>query len=402
MTDNAFRAGGVSRRAAILAGATALALPAVLRPALAAAPALSGKAVTLGIIDVAGNLALTQKVFDNYTAAHADRVGRFAISRAPAPELAGKVRAMQRAGRLDVDIVLTGNDGLAAGLEMDLWEDLSRFEDPALSPDALYDTGARKLADMARGRGMLIAYTPQGPFLQYAPARVAAPPTTPQGLLDWAKANPKRMIYPRPANSGPGRTFMMGLPYLLGDSDPKDPEKGWEKTWAYLSELGQSIEYYPSGTAAMLREFGQGGRDIVVSTMGWDINPRVLGVIPKDSAISVLQGFRFVSDGHYAVVPKGLPQDRLAAAVDVLRFMLEPVQQAVTYDEGYFFPGPARKGVTLSMAPESSQQVIRDYGRPLFDKLMSETPIEAPLEPKAMVAAFRRWDEQIGSKKTSP
>jgi putative spermidine/putrescine transport system substrate-binding protein len=406
MTDPAQGAlaqgGRITRRGAMLAGAAALALPAFIQPARAASPALSGRPVTLGIIDVAGNLALTQKVFDNYAGAHADRVGRFAISRAPAPELASKIRAMQRANRLDVDIVLTGTDGLSAGLELDLWEDISRFADPALSPDTLYDTGARKLADLARGFGALIAYTPQGPFLQYAPTRVSAPPTTLQGLLDWARAHPNRMIYPRPANSGPGRTFMMGLPYILGDSDPKDPDKGWEKSWAYLAELGKYIEYYPSGTAAMLREFGQGGRDIVVSTMGWDINPRFLSVIPRDSEISILEGFHFVADGHYAAVPKGLPQDRLAAALDVLRFMLQPEQQAVTYDDGYFFPGPARKGVTLAMAPESSQQVIRDFGRPMFDKLMAETPIEAPLDPKPLVAAFRRWDEQIGAKKTSP
>jgi putative spermidine/putrescine transport system substrate-binding protein len=152
----------------------------------------------------------------------------------------------------------------------------------------------------------------------------------------------------------------------------------------------------------MLREFGQGGRDIVASTMGWDINPRVLGVTPRDSAISVMEGFHFVADGHYAVIPKGLPQDRLAAALDVLRFMMVPEQQAFTYDEGYLFPGPARKGVTLDMAPEASRKVIQEYGRPLYDKLIAVTPTEAPLDPKALVAAFRRWDEQVGSKKTAP
>ena len=41
-------------------------------------------------------------------------------------------------------------------------------------------------------------------------------------------------MYARPANSGPGRTLLMGLPYILGDKDPTDPVKGWDKTWAYL------------------------------------------------------------------------------------------------------------------------------------------------------------------------
>ncbi len=43
---------------------------------------------------------------------------------------------------------------------------------------------------------------------------------------------------------------MMGLPYILGDKDPSDPVKGWDKTWAYLKELGEYIEYYPTGTGA--------------------------------------------------------------------------------------------------------------------------------------------------------
>ena len=42
-------------------------------------------------------------------------------------------------------------------------------------------------------------------------------------FLAWAKANPKRFMYARPTNSGPGRTFMMGLPYILGDKDPRAP-----------------------------------------------------------------------------------------------------------------------------------------------------------------------------------
>ena len=56
-------------------------------------------------------------------------------------------------------------------------------------------------------------------------------------------------MYARPANSGPGRTFMMGLPYILGDKDPKDPVTGWDKTWAYLRELNAFVEYYPPARA---------------------------------------------------------------------------------------------------------------------------------------------------------
>lgn len=62
------------------------------------------------------------------------------------------------------------------------------------------------------------------------PDKVKTVPTTAEELLDYTRQNKNRFIYARPANSGPGRTFMMGLPYLLGDPDPKDPVKGWDKT----------------------------------------------------------------------------------------------------------------------------------------------------------------------------
>ena len=126
------------------------------------------------------------------------------------------------------------------------------------------------------------------------PTRVKTSPTTAEELLAWTKANPNRLIYARPANSGPGRTFIMGLPYILGDSNPQDPAKGWDKTWAYLKELGQNIEYYPSGTGAVMKELGEGSRDMTVSTTGWDINPRVLGVVPKEAKVG---GARRASTG---------------------------------------------------------------------------------------------------------
>ena len=87
---------------------------------------------------------------------------------------------------------------------------------------------------LAQDFGVVVTYYPSGPLIEYMPDRVKSVPTTADELLAWAKANPNRFMYARPANSGPGRTFMMGLPYLLGDTDPQDPKKGWDKTWAYL------------------------------------------------------------------------------------------------------------------------------------------------------------------------
>ena len=97
-------------------------------------------------------------------------------------------------------------------------------------------------------------------------------------------------------------------------------------------------------------------------------------------------------------VPKGLAAPKMAVLVDMMSFMLTKEAQAFTYDEGYFYPGPAVKGVTLDMAPAESQAVIKEFGRPEYEKMIAETPAQLPLDPDKMVLAFRMWDERVGAK----
>ena len=81
--------------------------------------ALPTAPVALSIVDVAGNLALTQKAIEAYRRAKPGIVSRFAFTKAPAPELPSKLKAQQAAGRVDIDLVLTGTDGIAAGITSD-------------------------------------------------------------------------------------------------------------------------------------------------------------------------------------------------------------------------------------------------------------------------------------------
>jgi putative spermidine/putrescine transport system substrate-binding protein len=202
-----------------------------------------------------------------------------------------------------------------------------------------------------------------------------------------------------PKNSGPGRTFLMGLPYILGDSDPKNPTTGWDHTWAYLKELGQYTAPYETVTANTMTNLGKGTVDIIASTTGWDINPRVLGTVPNTTKISTLKGFHWVTDAQYAVVPKGISKDKLAAILNLLQFMLTPQQQAISYDKGYFYPGPAIKDVPLSMAPQASQEAINKFGRPEYESLIANNPQETSLPADQQVAAFAKWDQEIGAAK---
>jgi putative spermidine/putrescine transport system substrate-binding protein len=266
---------------------------------------------------------------------------------------------------------------------------------------SIYLDQAFKMQGLAQGFGIEVSYYPSGPLIEYMPDSVSTPPTSAQELLDWAKQNPNMFMYARPANSGPGRTLIMGLPYILGDKDPLDPTNGWDKTWAYLAELGQYMEYYATGTAQVMKEFGQGVRSIIASTTGWDINPRVLGIVPKEAKIGTLKGFHWVTDAHYMCIPKGVSSDRIGALLDIMNYMLTKPAQAFAYDKGYFYPGPAVKDVPISMAPADSQQAIKDFGRPEYDQLIANNPKEIPLEPQKMVTAFQIWDQKIGAQKSS-
>jgi putative spermidine/putrescine transport system substrate-binding protein len=188
----------------------------------------------------------------------------------------------------------------------------------------------------------------------------------------------------------------MGLPHILGDKDPQDPINGWAKTWEFLRELGETIDNYPAGTTPTMKGLGEGSVDMIATTTGWDINPRVLGVVPKSAEVFALAGFKWVADAHYMCIPRGVKPDKVAVLLDLMNFLLTPAQQAYTYDEGYFYPGPAVKGVTLAMAPQESRDVLKEFGRPAYDELIAKTPTRPPLTPERLVAAFRRWDQEIG------
>ncbi len=386
-------------RRALMGGAAGLAALGARRASAATAPALPPAPVMLNVIDVAGQLQLTQRAMEQYAKENPRLVSKISFSQAPAPELPGKLKAQQDAGRVDIDLVLTGTDGLAAGIDQKLWVPLVADYASALPKLAeIYLPGALKMQGLAQDQAVCVVFCPAGPIIEFMPDAVKQPPKTAQELLDWTKAHPKRFVYARPANSGPGRTFLQGLPYILGDKDPMDPDKGWDKTWAYLVELGKNIEYYPTGTGAVMKELAEGSRDMIASHLGWDLNPRILGVVPMEAQIGTLEGFHWVTDAQYWAIPKGVSQDKLAVLLDMTKYMLSKPAQAMTWDKGYFYPGPAVKDVPLSMAPKDSQEAVNSVRRDFIDKLIAEVPSEVPLPADRLVFAFQRWDQQVGAR----
>lgn len=395
--------GGLAAGAAAVPVLAACSAPSTSAPASANPTALGqtpSKPVTLNILDVAGNLQLTKPIIAAFQQKYPGIVSSVTTSTGTSPQLAPKVQAQQQAGNVQIQLVLTGTDGLSAGIQKGLWYNLKPYYGsffPGLMSN--YSPGAASMATLAQDQGIEIVWYPSGPLLEYDPAKVTTAPDTPDALLAWAKANPGKFQYAQPRNSGPGRTLLMGLPYQLGDSDPTDPTNGWSKTWAYLAELNKYVSSYPGKTSATMTAIAQGTANIIASTTGWYINPRALGTVPASMKVTKFQNQTWVSDAQYGVIPKGVSNDELIAAMRLLAFILTPEQQAVTYDKGYFYPGPAVMGVSLTQAPASSQQVVAQFGDPQFDSWISGNPIKNSLPALAQVTAFDLWDKNIGSTK---
>jgi putative spermidine/putrescine transport system substrate-binding protein len=348
--------------------------------------------ISLSIIDTGGDLASTQTIIENYKKANPDKVGEIKIQRAPAPELPAKIKTQQDAGRLDINLVLTGQDGGALlaqnGQLLAIPDYQSSFPRDVLTDagKALYDEGKGFLLPSVGNAG--------GPVLIYNPAKVPNPPKTAQELLTWVKANPGKFMYARPANSGPGRAILQGFAFILGDSKPLDPEKGWDKSWDFLKELGKSTEYYPTGTAITLKEFAQGQRWMIAGIMEWDMKPRAQSVIPPDSKIVILENTTFVVDGHYWCIPKGVPQEQVDVIIDLMKFMWKPEQQVLTWKA---FIGPVVKAATLASAPKEIQDDVKEFWRPEYDQIGTKWKVSPPLGVKELSYAMDRWDREIGA-----
>ena len=348
--------------------------------------------ITLSIIDTGGDLASTEVIIRNYAKANPDKVKDIKIQRAPAPELPAKIKAQQDAGRLDINLVLTGQDGgslLALNKQIiQIPNYKTEFPRDILTDagKALYDEGGGYLIPSVGNAG--------GPVFIYNPSKVPNPPKTAAELLAWVKANPGKFMYARPANSGPGRSILQGMSFILNDSKPMDPEKGWEKGWDFLKELGKSVEYYPTGTAITLKEFAQGQRWMIAGIMEWDMKPRAQSVIPPDSKIAILENTTFVVDGHYWAIPTGVPKEQVDVILDLMKFMWKPEQQVLTWTA---FIGPVVKSATIASAPKNIQDDVKEFWRPEYDQVGTKWKVSPPLGVTALSYAMDRWDREIGA-----
>ena len=164
---------GISRRTFMAGAGIATGMGIMLPKGVWAQSAkLPSSPVALNVIDAAGNLALTQPIFDNFAAEQKALVSRFTFNKAPAPELPGKIKAQQRANRIDIDMVIVGPDALSAGLADDIWTDIIALPDNGLPKlQDIYLEPAWRMQEMSKGKGVVVSYYPSAPFLNITPTR---------------------------------------------------------------------------------------------------------------------------------------------------------------------------------------------------------------------------------------
>ncbi len=354
--------------------------------------------VTLNLLDAGGVLNFTKPLLEDCRGQNSQLISSINYQLAPSTETVSKIRAQQAAGQVTIDLVLAGADAIGAGVVQNVWLPLLPAYEKNLSGTSGYTETARQAADVASRQAAVVATEFTGPLLMFNPAKVSDPPSTPAELLEWARDHPKRFTYARPPSSGPGRDFLMGLPYILGDTDPTNPEAGWSKTWDYLAQLDEHVAPYPSSTGESLKGIGQGSYDMIAITAGWDVQARQQNVVPATTQVAAFDKFTWIVSGHYIAIPKGIDAERLGASLALINCVLKPDVQAQMFAaQKKSIPAPAVEGVTLADAPPQVQQEIEKFTRPEYAKLFESAPTASELEAGKLATALERWEREIGS-----
>jgi putative spermidine/putrescine transport system substrate-binding protein len=361
-------------------------------------PDLPASPIVLHILDVSGVLALTKPVIENFAKTHPEIVSSVSYESGTSSDVVGKLYAQQQSGNVTVDLVLTGTEGLSLLAKENTVVPLLPGYAPALPDvDSTMTTGALQLQKAMQGNGMIISGQPDGPVLAYNTKTVPDVPKTPQELLAWAKAHPGRLGYAAvPTGSGPANQFTDALPYMLGDSDPADPAQ-WPKTWAYLQELNQYTAPYAKKTVDTFDALAKGALDIAVSETGFDVQMKANGTLTDQFAMQAFDPAYTIEVAQWAAVPKGVEAGHVAVDLALIKYLLEPQQQALTVPFRAAFPV---QGVAVTMAPADAQSRYRKFGSPDFNaRLLATAQAKNPVVGDNVQVKYDTWNKLIGSKK---
>lgn len=394
---------GIAAAAALAVGLAGCSAPSASGDNSSASSALQpkkpAKPITLTVLDGGGDLTGGgQAAIDAFVKANPALISNVTYQTAAAPDVAGKLLAQAQGGSVSVSLVLGGSDVLGSAEAQSLViKQIPTYSSNLPKLSEIQDEGRANFQALADGNGLLIGFDQNGPLISNSPKVSATDiPKTPEAILAWAKAHRGKFAYAQPANSGSGRTFMESLPYMLGEKDPSDPKNGWTKTWAYLKELGKYISSYPASSTLLNQQFGAGQLEIIPTVLSHDISFRSNGTLPAGTSVNLFTDQNWVSDGHFAMIPKGIDAQTLYVDLKLESYMVSAQGQEPRLKNNVLTT--ANKNMTVEAAGGDVQAYVQKWGRPDFYPAALKTgTVRVPLTPSHLQEAFTIWQEQIGS-----
>ncbi|GHH81925.1 ABC transporter substrate-binding protein [Streptomyces sulfonofaciens] len=381
------------------AGAAACAPPTLGSAPQNITPRAPKHPIDMTILDGSGDLAVYQAVYSDFAKTHPHLVRALHFQTAAAPDVLGKLRAQALSDSVGISLILGGSDIVGALQQQRLLTRLlPRYQRYLPDLTKIQDKPRRALQSIAHGYGIMNLWGPSGPAWAYDRTRIGPNelPRNPRQLLAWAKAHPGRMTYAQPPNSGPGRQLMMSLAHELGDKDPSDPVGGWDRTWAYLRELGGYTASYPASSTLMNKQLADGSVWLVPTSTASDFNNHRTNVWGADQGFAIFDDQAWIMDGHFHIVPRGVSPETLYVDLAFISWVLQPAQQLRTFASGTLTPANAT--VRLSQASEAARATVRRFGRvDYLDHAFTVGTLNTPLEPLVLTQAFDLWQRRIGS-----
>ncbi|MBS4209339.1 extracellular solute-binding protein [Bacillus sp. FJAT-50079] len=313
-------------------------------------------------------------------------------------EVINKIKAQGKNG--NIDLVITGLDGLPLGIEEGIWEQLVPNYGDEVHVDE-WNEIAKAYIDKFDGYGAPITTGSGGPIIVYNEDAVKNPPTTYAELKDWINEHPNRFLYPTVPSSGPARGFFLGLVNSLGE-DFNNPDS-LDKTWNYLEEIGDKIQHYPTKTSDAITALYDGDVDIIPHVPFWFANNQVQGVVPPNIKGITLTDSPQIIDSHFYVMLKDLPEDRKKAALEFLTFATSKEAQSQALGVAFM---PANKEASADLLNEEYKEGYNQLVEMILPEFKKDGELIMPEEDWSLfpnleetTTLYKQWEEKIQSKK---
>ncbi|MDO5740201.1 MAG: ABC transporter substrate-binding protein [Ornithinimicrobium sp.] len=249
-----------------------------------------------------------------------------------------RVLAERAAGTDDgsVDLVWVNGDNFATGREADAW--LCGWSNDLPHMAAVADDDPLVTEDFGVAVEGCEAPWHKAQFtFVYDQARVAEPPTSVEGLLDWAQEHPGRFTYPAPPDFT-GSVFIRQALYGLAGGVDEVPTTYDEDTlntlaptlWERLDEVSPTLwrkgRTYPRDSVALDTLFADGQVDFTMTYGPATLTELVEnGTFPATTKVLTLEEGT-IGNASFLAIPASSPDQ--AGAMVVANLALSPTQQA--------------------------------------------------------------------------